>query len=89
VDDALNPLKLPDSRLSAALGTRHRKEKPSPIGMIEEVFCANCGTSGGGVLKTWSPFVFYLCEVCAETHGKLDLQQIPDEVVRDGKPLIS
>lgn len=86
--DELNPDQLPDARLSAAIGTRARKEVPSPIGYVETIYCVNCGTSGGGILKDWSPYVFYLCDSCAEKWGKLDLPEIPMEVLRGERPLI-
>ena len=49
------------------------------------LFCANCGKDGGRVLKADIPnaneFAFYLCDDCAEKHGKIDgAYMVPDEV---------
>lgn len=49
------------------------------------IFCASCGKDGGRVLKTDIPnaneFAFYLCDDCAQKHGKIDgCYMVPDEV---------
>ena len=33
------------------------------------IYCANCGTDGGGVPEEHITFAFYLCNKCAETWG--------------------
>jgi len=72
---------LPDARLNSL--DRKRKEIVGPLGkFMERVYCVNCGTDGGAVTKEWAEHIFYLCNVCAETHGALSIPAIPDEIVR-------
>lgn len=67
---------LPDCR------TRHtRGIARGTLGVWEPVFCANCGTSGGLVPTETVTFLFYLCNVCAATHGQIaGTMLMPDEV---------
>lgn len=73
---------LPDCRLA------RRRDKTVPLrdrlGLSERerVFCANCGANGGLITRDWATTVFYLCEDCAEKHGRLDLPEVPESVVR-------
>jgi hypothetical protein len=71
---------LPDCRLR---GPR-RRATTVPLGrmLMERVFCANCGGDGGLITAEWSPHVFYLCDECAATYGKLDLPQASEADVR-------
>jgi hypothetical protein len=59
---------LPDCRL------RDPSHKMTPHGRMwmERVFCANCGCDGGLVTPDFARHVFFLCDVCAEVHGKID-----------------
>jgi len=45
----------------------------------EEVFCGNCGRSGGLVTAEWSPHVFYLCDDCARLGPVDGAQQVSPE----------
>lgn len=58
---------LPDSRLSSF----KREQTMFSIGrkQYERVFCANCGTQGGGVTPEWAPHIFFVCDDCFLTHG--------------------
>jgi len=69
---------MPDSRVK---DPRHIF---GPAGYMEAIFCVNCGGDGGFVTSDWATHVFYLCNNCADTHGKLTLQEISEEVVRGG-----
>jgi hypothetical protein len=66
---------LPDCRLKVETVTqRHRNLNWLPI------FCGNCGTAGGWVPEE-TTFIFYLCQPCADKHGKIDrTYMVPDEV---------
>lgn len=67
---------LPDCR---AHTTRNRVFTPN--GAWVPVFCANCGHDGGLVPEENMTFVFYLCNKCAETYGKITgMMMMPDEV---------
>jgi hypothetical protein len=70
---------LPDSRLTNANRPLRRH---GLLGLMEPVFCANCGKYGGLVTKEWISWVFYLCEPCARSHGNIPNPEIPDEIVR-------
>lgn len=74
---------LPDSRLTVKR-ERTTVVRPTMLGrmVMERVFCANCGDDGGLVTAEWSPHVFYLCEECAQKHGRLNLPEIPEATVR-------
>jgi hypothetical protein len=69
---------LPSSRLTNA----NRPMLRGPLGLMEQVFCANCGRYGGLVTKDWAEWVFYLCQPCGQRHGDIPLPEIPDEIVR-------
>jgi len=75
---------LPDSRLN---GPR-RRATTVPLGrmLMERVFCANCGADGGFITAEWAAHVFYLCDECAQTHGKLDLPEVSEAAVRGRHP---
>lgn len=67
---------LPDSRCLDPKGLIRSK-----AGMWVPVFCANCGKAGGMVPEANTTFMFYLCNLCAETHGAVaNTLMIPDEV---------
>ena len=71
---------LPDCRLLPS----RRRATTVPLGrmLMERVYCGNCGCDGGLVTAEWSPHVFYLCEECAVTHGRLTLPEVPEATVR-------
>lgn len=59
---------LPDSRLS---GTARERNRVFFRGQWwERVYCANCGSDGGLLTADWSPFVFYVCDVCVANSGE-------------------
>jgi len=76
---------LPDCRL---MGPRRRATtvplNTASLGrmLMERVFCGNCGGDGGLVTAEWSPHVFYLCEECAASHGRLSIPQLDEATVR-------
>ena len=70
---------MPDSRV------RNPRHIFGPAGYMEEVFCVNCGRNGGHVTSDWATHVFYLCNNCADTHGRLTLPEIPEGTVRGGQ----
>jgi hypothetical protein len=69
---------LPDAR---ARQSRNEK-KHRLLGWMEEIFCVNCGTSGGMISKAWAAHVFYLCDDCVNTHGRVPVPEIPESLVR-------
>ena len=70
----------PDCRL---VGPKGREHVMTLGGLVfEKVFCANCGADGGGVPARNVPHVYYLCDKCARTHGRPDMVQLPDDLVR-------
>jgi hypothetical protein len=69
---------LPDAR--ARRSTNEKKHQL--LGLMEQVFCVNCGRSGGMVTAEWAKHVFYLCDPCAETHGHLPIPELPESLVR-------
>lgn len=73
---------LPDSRLRPC----DRSTICGPAGIMSRVYCANCGADGGLITEEWALQVFYLCDRCAETYGKLPVSQVPDAVVRGLQP---
>jgi hypothetical protein len=75
--------RLPDCRLAARRDRTVRlRMRRLGASEMERVFCANCGCDGGLVTADWAWHVFYLCEPCAEKHGRLDLAEIPESLVR-------
>lgn len=58
---------LPDSRLGGMARERNRISFRGQ--WWERVYCANCGADGGALTADWSPFMFYLCNDCAEKGG--------------------
>jgi hypothetical protein len=78
---------LPDCRL---IGPR-RRATTVPLTMLlgrmlmERVFCGNCGADGGLVTAEWAAHIFYLCDDCAHTHGKLDLPELSEATVRGNR----
>jgi hypothetical protein len=74
---ALNP-DLPDAR-----ARRSRDEKKHKLlGWMEEIFCVNCGRSGGMISRDWAAHVFYLCDDCDQQHGQVPALTIPESLVR-------
>ena len=74
---------LHNSNFPKATARRSTGEVRGPFGNYERVYCVNCGADGGLVTKN-SQFgrIFYLCEKCAETHGRLPLPEVPEGVAR-------
>ncbi len=70
---------LPDARMAL-----HRRLVQGPTGWMEECYCVNCGHSGGLISKDWAEHVFYLCDSCADKHGRITLPEVPEPVVRGG-----
>jgi hypothetical protein len=68
---------LPDCRVRGGGNTVVRAKM-----LWEKVYCANCGHLSGLVTAEWAAHVFYLCEKCAEVHGKLDLPEVPKDQCR-------
>lgn len=67
---------LPDCRARNAIAVNR-----GVAGLWEPVFCANCGAPGGQVPMENMTFLFYLCNICAETYGHIAGTMImPDEV---------
>jgi hypothetical protein len=74
---------LPDCRLSAS----NRPMRRTPVGLMEQVFCANCGRSGGQVIAGTTTWAFYLCDPCvtsplAARDATPGLIEIPESIVR-------
>lgn len=77
--DASVPIfnELPDSRC------KERNTRQGPAGIMSKVYCANCGADGGLITEEFAAKVFYLCDRCAETYGKLpDSMEVSEAVVR-------
>lgn len=72
---------LPDARAQRSLN----EKKHRVLGWMEEIFCVNCGRSGGMISKAWAAFCFYLCNDCASTWGRLPIPEIPESLVRSQK----
>jgi len=70
---------LPDAR---ALRSKNEK-KHKLLGWMEEIFCVNCGKSGGMISKEWAAHVFFLCDDCVGTHGQVPLLALPESLVRN------
>lgn len=68
----------PDARARRSLG----EKKHRLLGWMEEIFCINCGKSGGMISKDWARHVFNLCDECVGKWGALPLPEIPESVVR-------
>lgn len=60
---------LPDAKPRERRGTVR-----SPFGELERIYCVNCGNPGG-VVTPGTP-IFYLCDGCAEQHGRLPLPEV-------------
>lgn len=69
----------PDARARRSLN----EKKHRLLGWMSEIFCVNCGTSGGMITQDWAAHVFYLCDECAEVHGRLPLPDL-EPLVRGG-----
>jgi hypothetical protein len=68
---------LPDSRLLL-----WGKRKRTSVGKLELCYCVNCGVQEGAFLPG-SPFTFYLCDDCVETHGvPPGVIEVPEAEVR-------
>lgn len=50
-----------------------------PLGWMDRVYCVNCGKPGGLVTHDWIEYIFYLCDYCQETVGRLPLPELPKE----------
>lgn len=70
---------LPDARLTA----KGRRVVRSPMGLLEECYCVNCGVAGGFVTQDAVEHIFYLCDDCVLKHGHLPMPQVPEELIRD------
>jgi hypothetical protein len=69
----------PDARAQ-----RSRNEKKHKVlGWMEEIFCINCGKSGGMISKDWAAYVSYLCDDCVEKHGTPPMTEVPEALVRN------
>ena len=69
---------LPDCRTLTPKGAVHL----SGWGSWIPIFCANCGKEGGKVPEENMTFIFWLCDNCFETCGKIaGTMAVPDEVV--------
>jgi hypothetical protein len=69
---------LPDARARRSVNERRHRL----LGWMEEIFCVNCGKSGGMISKEWAAHVFNLCDDCVEKHGGLPLPEVPEHLVR-------
>ena len=70
----------PDGRLT---GPKGRELAFTIHGLrMEKVFCGGCGCDGGAVPATNVPYVFYLCDKCAPIYGRIDMVELPDDIVR-------
>ncbi len=62
-----SPLPLPDSR------AREAKNRVVQFGVwCVPVYCANCGCDGGVVPEENTTYIFYLCNGCADKHGRIE-----------------
>jgi hypothetical protein len=68
----------PDARAQRS----KNEKKHKLLGWMEEIFCINCGTSGGMISKDWAAHVSYLCNDCVGTHGHPPLTEVPEALVR-------
>jgi hypothetical protein len=67
---------IPDSRCQR---TTDRQIVATPMGLVQRIYCINCGQSGGAVTYSSElPDVTYICKSCAATHGGLPIPEIPD-----------
>ena len=72
----MHPDLLPDCRARAS-----KTISRGMAGLWTPIFCANCGTAGGAVPTENVTFLFYLCDPCAETYGRIaGTMLMPDEV---------
>jgi hypothetical protein len=70
---------LPDSRARTIVTPRGMVQGPG--GMWVPVYCANCGADGGLCPEVNMTFMFYLCNKCVFTHGRIAAtMMVPDEV---------
>jgi hypothetical protein len=74
---AANP-DLPDARARRSLNEQTSRR----LGWMQEIFCVNCGRSGGMISKEWAAHVFNLCDDCVEKWGRVPLLEIPEALVR-------
>ena len=68
----------PDARAHRSLNEKKHKV----LGWMEEMFCINCGHSGGMISKDWAAYVSYLCDDCVFKFGKPPLTEVPDVLVK-------
>lgn len=69
---------MPDARAQRS----KNEKKHRLLGWMEEIFCVNCGRSGGMISRDWAPYCFYLCNECVGTHGRLPLPELPETLVK-------
>ena len=75
-------IKLIDSRLRPC--ERKRKQRPGPLGWMDQTYCINCGKKSGIVTVDW---IMYLCDDCNEKLGGLPgAIEVPEELVRAAQP---
>lgn len=68
----------PDARARRSLNEKKHKL----LGWMEEIFCINCGRSGGMISRDWAAFVSYLCDDCVEKHGRPPMTEVPEALVK-------
>lgn len=68
----------PDARARRSRNERHHRV----LGWMEEVFCVNCGRSGGMISKEWAAYVTFLCDDCVGTHGRPPMTELPEALVK-------
>jgi len=68
----------PDARAARSLGEKKHKL----LGWMEEVFCVNCGVTGGMISKDWASYVTYLCDDCVFKHGRPPMTEVPEALVK-------
>ena len=75
-------IKLIDSRVREC--ERKRKQRPGPLGWMDQNFCINCGRESGLVL---AEYIMFLCNDCAEKTGGIPgAIEIPEALVRAAQP---
>lgn len=68
----------PDARAKRAKGEKMHKL----LGWMEEIFCINCGCSGGMISREWASYITYLCDGCVVTHGRPPMTEVPEALVK-------
>jgi hypothetical protein len=70
----------PDARAKRSVAEKKHKL----LGWMEEIFCVNCGQSGGMITRDWAAYVTYLCDECVAKHGRAPMTEVPEQLVRSG-----